>query len=140
VGVSSLFIQDGEIVSVRGRHRAVSTHDANGNAILPKSVPVAVLVDGGSASASEIVTGALRDRGRATVVGTRTFGKGLVQEVERLSNGGVLDLTVANYYLPDGETITTKGIKPQVRAVDDPDTKRDEALPVALDTLAQKLG
>jgi carboxyl-terminal processing protease len=101
---------------------------------------VAVLVDGGSASASEIVTGALRDRGRATVVGTRTFGKGLVQEVERLSNGGVLDLTVANYYLPDGETITTKGIKPQVRAVDDPDTKRDEALPVALDTLAQKLG
>jgi len=140
VGVSSLFIQDGEIVSVRGRHRAESTHDAEGDAILPKSVPVAVLVDGGSASASEIVTGALRDRGRATVVGTRTFGKGLVQEVERLSNGGVLDLTVANYYLPDGETITTKGIKPQVRAVDDPDTKRDEALPVALDTLAQKLG
>ena len=140
VGVSSLFIEDGKIVSVRGRHRAERTHDAEGDAILPESVPVAVLVDGGSASASEIVTGALRDRGRATVVGTRTFGKGLVQEVERLSNGGVLDITVANYYLPGGETITTKGIKPQVRAVDDPDTKRDEALPVALDTLAQKLG
>ena len=59
-----------------------------------------VLVDGGSASASEIVTGALRDRHRATVVGTNTFGKGLVQEVEPLSNGGYLDLTVANYYLP----------------------------------------
>jgi carboxyl-terminal processing protease len=140
VGVSSLFIENGEIVSVRGRHRAERTHDAQGDAILPKSVPVAVLVDGGSASASEIVTGALRDRGRATVVGTRTFGKGLVQEVEQLSNGGVLDLTVANYYLPGGETITTKGIKPQVRAVDNPDTKRDEALPVALDTLEQKLG
>jgi carboxyl-terminal processing protease len=140
VAVSSLFIEDGKIVSVRGRHRAERTHDAEGDAILPQDVPVAVLVDGGSASASEIVTGALRDRGRATVVGTRTFGKGLVQEVEHLSNGGELKLTTAHYYLPDGETISTKGIKPQVRARDNPDTKRDEALPVALDTLAQKLG
>ena len=139
VGVSSLFIQDGEIVSVRGRHRPERTHDAEGDAIVPESVPLVTLVDGGSASASEIVTGALRDRGRATVVGTRTFGKGLVQEVENLSNGGVLDLTVANYYLPNGETISTKGIKPQVRAVDNPDTDRDEALPVALDTLVRKL-
>ena len=137
--VSSLFIEDGEIVSVRGRNRAERTHKAEGDAILPEDVPVAVLVDGGSASASEIVTGALRDRGRATVVGTRTFGKGLVQEVQRLSNGGVLDLTVANYYLPNGETIGTKGIKPEVRAVDDPDTDRDEALPVALGTLAREL-
>jgi carboxyl-terminal processing protease len=140
VAVSSLFVEDGEIVSVRGRHRAERTHDAQGDAILPEGVPVVTLVDGGSASASEIVTGALRDRGRAKVVGTRTFGKGLVQEVEHLSNGGVLDLTVANYYLPDGETISTRGIKPQVRAVDDPDTKRDEALPVALDTLVHELG
>ncbi len=140
VAVSSLFVEDGEIVSVRGRHRAERTHDAEGDAILPEDVPVVVLVDGGSASASEIVTGALRDRGRATVVGTRTFGKGLVQEVEHLTNGGVLDLTVANYYLPDGETISTKGIKPEIRARDNPDTDRDEALPVALDTLARKLG
>ena len=139
VAVSSLFIEDGEIVSVRGRHRPGRTHDAEGDAILPKDVPMVTLVDGGSASASEIVTGALRDRGRATVVGTYTFGKGLVQEVEHLSNGGVLDLTVANYYLPDGETISSKGIKPQVRAVDNPDTDRDEALPVALDTLVGKL-
>ena len=140
VAVSSLFIEDGEIVSVRGRHRAERTHDAQGDAIVPENVPVVTLVDGGSASASEIVTGALRDRGRAKVVGTRTFGKGLVQEVEHLSNGGVLDLTVANYYLPDGETISTRGIKPEVRAADDPDTKRDEALPVALDTLVRELG
>jgi carboxyl-terminal processing protease len=138
--VSSLFIEDGKIVSVRGRHRAERTHEAEGDAVLPEDVPVVVLVDGGSASASEIVTGALRDRGRATVVGTRTFGKGLVQEVQHLSNGGVLDLTVANYYLPKGETIGTKGIKPEVRAVDDPKTDRDEALPVALDTLARELG
>jgi carboxyl-terminal processing protease len=139
VAVSSLFIEDGEIVAVRGRHRAERTHDAEGDAIVPEDVPVVTLVDGGSASASEIVTGALRDRGRATVVGTRTFGKGLVQEVEHLSNGGVLDLTVANYYLPNGETISTKGIKPEVRAEDDPDTDRDEALPVALNTLVREL-
>jgi len=140
VAVSSIFIQDGRIVSVRGRHRAERVHNALGDAILPKDVPVAVLVDGGSASASEIVTGALRDRGRATVVGTHTFGKGLVQEVENLSNGGELKLTTAHYYLPDGETIIThKGIKPQVRAKDDPKTERDEALPVAVDTVANKL-
>jgi carboxyl-terminal processing protease len=132
--VSSIFIENGKIVSVRGRSRAERSQDAQGDAI-KENIPVAVLVDRGSASASEIVTGALRDRDRATVVGTRTFGKGLVQEVNRLSNGGVLDLTVANYYLPDGETITKAGIKPQVKAQDDPETDRDEALPKALDTL-----
>jgi carboxyl-terminal processing protease len=132
--VASVFIEDGEIVSVRGRARPERVEGAEGDAI-DKKIPVAVLVDGGSASASEIVTGALRDRGRAMVVGTRTFGKGLVQEVERLSNGGVLDLTVANYYLPGGETIGANGIKPQVRARDDTSTRRDEALPVALQTV-----
>jgi carboxyl-terminal processing protease len=136
--VSSIFIEDGEIVSVRGRSRPERTHEAEGDAI-DEDIPVVVLVDGGSASASEIVTGALRDRGRGTVVGTRTFGKGLVQEVDHLSNGGVLDLTVANYYLPGGETISRRGIKPEVRASDDPDTDRDEALPVALDTLLRDL-
>jgi carboxyl-terminal processing protease len=136
--VSSIFIEDGEIVSVRGRHRPERTQDAQGDAIDAK-IPVVTLVDGGSASASEIVTGALRDRHRAKVVGTRTFGKGLVQEVQRLSNGGVLDLTVANYYLPGGETISSKGIKPQIRAADNPDTDRDEALPVAVDELLREL-
>jgi carboxyl-terminal processing protease len=135
--VSSIFIEDGEIVSTRGRSRPERTLDAEGDAI-DEDIPVVVLVDGGSASASEIVTGALRDRHRATVVGTRTFGKGLVQEVKPLSNGGVLDITVANYYLPGGETITKAGIRPQVRAVDNPKTDRDEALPVALDTLLDK--
>jgi carboxyl-terminal processing protease len=136
--VSSLFIEDGKIVSVRGRNRPERTQDAQGDAIDEK-IPVVTLVDGGSASASEIVTGALRDRHRAKVVGTRTFGKGLVQEVQRLSNGGVLDITVANYYLPGGETISSKGIKPQIRAADDPDTNRDEALPVAVDELLREL-
>jgi carboxyl-terminal processing protease len=136
--VSSVFIEDGEIVSVRGLHRPNRTEVAEGKALVPK-LPVVVLVDGGSASASEIVTGALRDRKRGTVVGTKTFGKGLVQEVETLSNGGVLDLTVANYYLPGGKTISTAGIKPQVKAKDNPKTKRDEALPAAVDALLEQV-
>ena len=135
--VSSIFIEDGKIVSTRGRSRPERVLEAEGDAI-DEDIPVVVLVDGGSASASEIVTGALRDTKRATVVGTRTFGKGLVQEVKPLSNGGVLDITVANYYLPGGKTITTAGIKPQVRAEDDPETDRDEALPTALDTLLEQ--
>jgi len=135
--VSSIFIEDGEIVSVRGRSRPVRSENAQGNAI-DEDVPVVVLVDGGSASASEIVTGALRDTNRATVVGTNTFGKGLVQEVEPLSNGGYLDLTVANYYLPSGKTIGKGGLEPEVKAKDDPDTDRDEALPIALDALLEE--
>jgi carboxyl-terminal processing protease len=100
-------------------------------------VPVVVLVNGGSASASEIVTGALRDRKRATVVGETTFGKGVFQEIEPLSNGGAVDLTVGQYFLPSGENISDKGIKPEVRARDNPRTERDEALPVALRVLAE---
>jgi carboxyl-terminal processing protease len=135
--VSSVFVEDGEIVSVRGRARPERSEDAEGDAI-DEDIPVVVLVDGGSASASEIVAGALRDHGRAKLVGTNTFGKGLVQEVDPLSNGGYLDLTVANYYLPSGKTIGEAGLKPQVRANDDAKTRRDEALPVALDTLLEQ--
>jgi carboxyl-terminal processing protease len=135
--VSSIFIEDGRIVSTRGRSRPERVLEAEGDAI-DEDIPVVVLVDGGSASASEIVTGALRDRGRATIVGTRTFGKGLVQELKPLSNGGVLDITVANYYLPGGKTISRAGIKPEVRANDDPETDRDEALPIALETLLEQ--
>jgi carboxyl-terminal processing protease len=135
--VASVFVEEGEIVSIRGRTRAERTEDAEGDAI-DEEIPVVVLVDGGSASASEIVAGVLRDRRRGTVVGTRTFGKGLVQEVEPLSNGAVLDLTVAKYYLPSGRTIGRRGLPPQVRARDNPRTRRDEALPVALETLLEQ--
>jgi carboxyl-terminal processing protease len=136
--VASVFVEDGTIVSTRGRRRPEREFEADGKAIAA-DIPVVVLVDRGSASASEIVTGALRDAERATIVGERTFGKGVVQEVESLSNGGALDLTVASYYLPDGENISRRGIKPQVRARDRPRTDRDEALPVALRVLATKL-
>ena len=113
-------------------------YNAQGGAISP-NIPVAVLVDRGTASSSEIATGALRDRGRATVVGTRTFGKGVFQEIETLSDGGALDLTVGRYYLPNGEPLPKGGIKAQVQASDNPKTKRDEALPVAERVLLQKL-
>ena len=101
-------------------------------------VPVVVLVNRGTASASEIVTGALQDRDRATVVGTRTFGKGVFQEIEQLSNGGALDITVGEYFLPSGRNIggggvaKGDGITPDVKALDDPKTKPDEALDKAV--------
>ena len=118
--MSSIFIEDGKIVSTRARRARAQVRDAEGDAI-DEDIPVVVLVDRGSASASEIVTGALRDRDRATVVGKRTFGKGVFQEVEPLSNGGVLDLTVASYYLPERrEHHARPGSSPQVKARDNP--------------------
>ena len=135
--VSSIFIEDGLVTFTKGRTKPRREFEAQGGAIA-KGVPVVVLVDHGSASASEIVTGALRDRHRATVAGQRTFGKGVFQEVQPLSNGGLLDLTVGEYFLPSGENIGKKGIVPTVAAKDDPKTERDEALPIALRALAKK--
>lgn len=135
--VSSIFIDKGLITYTKGRTSPRRNFNSAGGAI-PKSVPLVVLVDRGSASASEIVTGALRDTKRATVVGTRTFGKGVFQQVLPLSNGGVLDITVGEYFLPGGKNINGKGIQPAVKASDDPDTKRDEALPKALKALSRK--
>jgi carboxyl-terminal processing protease len=137
VMVSSIFIPDGEVVSTKGRSRPTQVYEATGNAI-DTDVPVVVLVNGRSASASEIVTGALQDRDRATVVGTRTFGKGVFQEIEPLPNGGALDITVGEYFLPSGRNLggggvsRGAGVSPDVRAEDDPDTPRDEALLAAL--------
>jgi carboxyl-terminal processing protease len=137
--VSSLFIPEGTIVTTRGRSRPARTFEASGRSI-PGKVPVVVLVNGNSASASEIVTGALQDRGRAKVVGTRTFGKGVFQEVEELSNGGALDITVGEYFTPKGRNLGPRngkpgGIAPDVEAKDVPSTPKDEALQLAMRTL-----
>jgi carboxyl-terminal processing protease len=140
--ISSIFLPDGKVVSTKGRARPEHVYDATGGAISGK-VPVVVLVNGQTASASEIVTGALQDRHRATVVGARTFGKGVFQEVERLSNGGALDITVGEYFLPSGRNLGGGGVKrgsgitPDVQAKDDPKTKRDEGLDAGLKTLAR---
>ena len=136
--VSSIFIEDGEIVTTKGRRRAERKYEAEGDAI-DEDIPVVVLVDRGTASASEIVSGALRDTHRGTIAGERTFGKGVFQELEPLSNGGALDLTVGSYYLPSGENISNTGIKPEVKARDMPRTRRDEALPIAIETLTEKI-
>ena len=135
--VSSIFIPEGRIVSTKGRSRPEQVYDATGGAI-DSDIPVAVLVNRQSASASEIVTGALQDRKRATVVGARTFGKGVFQEIERLPNGGALDITVGEYYTPSGRNLGGGGVKrgagvtPDLRAEDNPKTPQDEALQAAL--------
>jgi carboxyl-terminal processing protease len=133
--VSSIFISDGKVVTTRGRSRPTRVYEATGGAI-DEDVPVVVLVNERSASASEIVTGALQDRERATVVGTDTFGKGVFQEIEPLSNGGALDITVGEYFLPSGRNLAGKGVAPDVHAEDDPRTRPDEALQAALRELA----
>ncbi len=133
--ISSIFVGDGTIVSTKGLHRPRRVFEAEGKPI-DSSIPVVVLVNGGSASASEIVTGALQDRGRAEVVGEKTFGKGVFQEIRQLSNGGALDITVGEYFTPSGRNLGGKGIEPDVKAVDDPDTKPDEGLDEALDVVA----
>jgi carboxyl-terminal processing protease len=141
VQIASIFLPDGRVVSTKGRARPEHVYNATGHAISSK-IPVAVLVDRDSASASEIVTGALQDRKRAAVVGTRTFGKGVFQEIERLSNGGALDITVGEYFTPSGRNLGGGGVRkgagitPDIKAVDNPKTRRDEALPVALQAVA----
>lgn len=135
--VSSIFIPEGPIVSTKGRSRPERVFEATG-ASIDTDVPVTVLVNRNSASASEIVAGAVQDRDRGKVVGTATYGKGVFQEVRELSNGGALDITVGEYYTPDGRNLggggteRGAGIKPDVVARDDPDTtSRDEALQAA---------
>jgi carboxyl-terminal processing protease len=141
VDTASIFIPDGTIVSTDGRARDRHVYTATGGAI-KSSVPVVVLVDRNTASSSEIVTGALQDRRRAKVVGTRTYGKGVFQEVRELPGGGALDITVGQYFLPSGRNIGGRGvregdgIKPDVAAKDDPHTARDEGLDAALRELA----
>jgi carboxyl-terminal processing protease len=145
VNVASIFVPDGTIVSTDGRSQPRQVYVAKGGAIASR-IPMVVLVDRGTASAAEIVTGALKDRGRAKVVGTRTYGKGVFQEIEPLPNGGALDITVGEYFTPNGTNLggggvrEGSGIQPNVYAIDNPHTTRvDEALQVAERTVAAEL-
>ena len=141
--IASIFIAHGTIVSTRGRTQPSETITATGDAISPQ-IPVVVLVDHDTASSAEIVTAALQDHHRARIVGTHTFGKGVFQEEEPLSNGGALDITVGEYFTPNGRNLGGGGVKqgagitPEVLlgngVVDTP-----QGLTTALNTLAAQV-
>jgi carboxyl-terminal processing protease len=135
--LSSIFIEHGRIVSTKGRmSRANRVYDATGGA-LKGSFPIVVLVNHDTASAAEIVTAALQERRGAKVVGTRTFGKGVFQEVREMSNGGALDITVGQYFTPNGRNLGGGGVKEGAGiAPDVPVANVRRQLPVALNTLA----
>ena len=114
IKVSDLFLEEGKILSIKGRNKKntkvyMATPDA-----VSRKYPIVVLINSGSASASEIVAGALQDQKRALILGTNSFGKGSVQTVETLRDGSGLKLTIARYYTPNGRSIQAKGIEPDI--------------------------
>jgi carboxyl-terminal processing protease len=143
VGVASIFIPHGVIVTTRGRSQPTEVYTAQGNAIAAK-IPLVVLVDGGTASSAEIVTGALKDHGRAKIIGTHTYGKGVFQEIQEVPGGGALDMTVGEYFTPNGKNIGGGGVKrghgitPNIHVADNPNGTGANALKVAERTVASE--
>ncbi len=126
IAVSDAFLTKGEIVSTRGRlPEDIQRYNARSGDIL-KGKPIVVLINGGSASASEIVAGALQDHRRAVVLGTTSFGKGSVQTIIPLGRDGAIRLTTARYYTPAGTSIQAKGIKPDIRVEQVDPAKKDK--------------
>lgn len=135
--ISSLWLEDKVVVSERKNGTVIDTLRSDNNAPLA-GIKTVVLVDGGSASASEIVAGALSDNGAATLVGQKTFGKGSVQTIEDVSSGGKIKITVAKWYTPKGKNISKEGISPSVEVKltpDDINNGRDPQKDKALELL-----
>jgi carboxyl-terminal processing protease len=127
---ASVFVEDGNIVSTRSRTQGDRSYEAVGDALEPR--PMAVLVNRDTASAAEILAAALEEYDLATVVGTRTYGKGTFQQVLHLPAGGALDLTEGEYLTADGTSILGTGVKPEVRVESQPSSSQDVALDRAL--------
>ncbi|WP_239805282.1 S41 family peptidase [Croceicoccus hydrothermalis] len=125
VSLSDLFLEKGQIVSQRGRFARDNESYSARSGDIAKNIPVVVLIDAGSASASEIVAGALQDHHRALIMGERSFGKGSVQTLVPLSNDSALKLTTARYYTPSGRSVQEGGIAPDIRVpqISDPDAR-----------------
>jgi carboxyl-terminal processing protease len=133
IKVSDAFLEEGEIVSTRGREAADGDRFNATPGDLAQGKPIVVLINGGSASASEIVAGALKDHRRAIIVGTKSFGKGSVQTVMPLQNGGAMRLTTARYYTPSGRSIQSLGVSPDIVVQQPrrkPDTEEEDGPPL----------
>ena len=140
VRTASLFLPEGRtVVTTKSRSQGESSYETSGER--RSKLPLVVLIDGGTASAAEILTAALVDEGGALSVGSTSFGKGVFQEEQALSNGGALKLTVGEYFTPEGINLAeSHGIHPDVKAKDDPKTKADEAEERAFEVLAGRVG
>lgn len=133
IKVSDAFLDEGEIVSTRGRQAEDGDRFNATPGDLAQGKPIVVLINGGSASASEIVAGALKDHRRAIIVGTKSFGKGSVQTVMPLQNGGAMRLTTARYYTPSGRSIQSLGVSPDIVVQQPrrkPDTEEEDGPPL----------
>ena len=126
IAVSDAFLEEGEIVSTRGRDSADSDRTNATPGDLAQGKPIVVLINGGSASASEIVAGALQDHHRAIVVGTKSFGKGSVQTIMPLRGEGAMRLTTARYYTPSGRSIQAVGVSPDIVVAQPPVKPADQ--------------